>query len=92
MKIMKLVIGNPNNPYMTEICTLKPVLNQQALELFFLQRPSSQLPRCAIHENENTCHLNFALPLCDDRRILGNDMCLLIRFEIRAVDQVVCLS
>jgi len=29
MKIMKLVIGNSNNPYMTEICTLKPVLNQQ---------------------------------------------------------------
>ena len=29
MKIMKLVIGNSNNPYMTKICTLKPVLNQQ---------------------------------------------------------------
>jgi hypothetical protein len=27
MKIMKLVIGNSNNPYMTEVCTLKPVLN-----------------------------------------------------------------
>ena len=26
--LMKLVIGNSNNPYMTEICTLKPVLNQ----------------------------------------------------------------
>jgi hypothetical protein len=26
---MKLVIGNSNNPYMTKICTLKPVLNQQ---------------------------------------------------------------
>jgi len=29
MKIMKLVIGNSNNPYMAENCTLKPVLNQQ---------------------------------------------------------------
>ena len=26
---MKLVIGNSNNPYMAENCTLKPVLNQQ---------------------------------------------------------------
>jgi len=27
MKIMKLVIGNSNNPYMTKVCTLMPVLN-----------------------------------------------------------------
>jgi hypothetical protein len=27
MKIMKLVIGNSNNPYMTKVCTLRPVLN-----------------------------------------------------------------
>ena len=27
MKIMKLVIGNSNNPCMTENCTLKPILN-----------------------------------------------------------------
>jgi len=27
MKIMKLVIGNSNNPYMTKVCTLKPILN-----------------------------------------------------------------
>ena len=29
MKIMKLVIGNSNNPYMTKVCTLMPVLNPQ---------------------------------------------------------------
>jgi hypothetical protein len=31
MKIMKLVIGNSNNPCRLEVCTLKPVLNQQNL-------------------------------------------------------------
>jgi len=37
MKIMKLVISNSNNPYMTKICTLKPVLIQQIMMLVLEQ-------------------------------------------------------